>query len=302
MPKETGGAADATADGTFAAVLSNAARWCLLPISIGDVVASGTRSRVHAYGRGAVAKVPVPSTPDDWIRYEAQYADAVRAAGAPAPRLLGLEQIGGRTASIWEQVGGTSMWQLVVDRPRQSAALGRMLADIQQSLLVLVPPVTLPRQRDRLASKIRRTAATVDASFAPALGSLPPHVAPMRLCHGDLHPSNILLARDGPVLVDWFDASRGDPLADVARSLLTLLSDGPSLPAHLPGSDGATLRVLTDAYLDRLRDHLAIDDDLLARWQAVSAVARMAEGVPNRALREVWTRYADLGPAQTAAN
>jgi aminoglycoside phosphotransferase (APT) family kinase protein len=302
MPNRTGGADDATADGTFAAVLSNAARWCLLPISIGDVVARGTRSRVHAYGRGAVAKVPVPSTPDDWIRYEAQYADAVRAAGAPAPRLLGLEQIGGRTASIWEQVGGTSMWQLVVDRPGQTAALGRMLADIQQSLLVLVPPVTLPRQRDRLASKIRRTAATVDAGLAPALGSLPPDVAPMRLCHGDLHPSNVILARDGPVLVDWFDASRGDPLADVARSLVTLLSDGPSLPAHLPGSDRATVGVLTHAYVDRLRDHIAIDDALLARWQAVSAVARMAEGVPSRALREVWTRYADPGRAQTAAN
>jgi aminoglycoside phosphotransferase (APT) family kinase protein len=258
---------------------------------LGELVARGTRSSVHAYGRGAVVKVPVASTPDGWIQYEARYAEAARVAGAPAPRLLGIEQIAGRMASVWERVDGTSMWQLVVDRPDHSAALGRLLADVQQALFALVPPVTLPRQRDRLVSKIRRTAATVDASLGRALALLPPEVRTPRLCHGDLHPSNVIFGRDGPVIVDWFDASRGDPIADVARSSLTLLSDGTSPPRHLPGADGAALGALTDAYVAQLGEHLEIDHDLLARWQAVSAVARMAEGVPRGALMEVWTRF-----------
>jgi aminoglycoside phosphotransferase (APT) family kinase protein len=258
--------------------------------SLGDVVARGTRSTVHAYGRGAVAKVPVPSTPEEWIRYEAQYAEAARTAGAPAPRLLGLEQIDGRVASVWEHVRGTTMWQRVVDQPDQSAALGRLLAEIQEGLYELVPPVLLPRQRDRLLSKIRRTAATVEPSFARALELMPPPAGTPRLCHGDLHPSNVILARDGAVLVDWFDACRGDPIADVARSSLVLLSDGESPPAHLPGADRATLAVLTDAYLARLDERLDIDHELLGRWQAVSAVARMAEGVSNGPLLDVWQR------------
>ena len=269
---------------------------------LGDVVARGTRSLVHAYGRGAVAKVPVATTPDGWIRYEAQYAEAARAAGAPAPRLLGVEQIDGRTASVWEHVEGTSMWQLVVDRPDRSAELGRMLADLQIALFALVPPVTLPRQRDRLVSKIRRTAETIDASFARALALLPPEGGTPRLCHGDLHPSNVILTREGPVLVDWFDASRGDRIADVARSSLTLLSDGASPPEHLPGSDRATLGALTDAYLARLDEHLDIDHDLLARWQAVSAVARIAEGVARGPLLEVWARFDAPGGVHAAAN
>src|SRR3954447_3902123 len=269
---------------------------------LGDLIARGTRSSIHAYGRGAVAKVPHPSTPDGWIESEAEYAEAARGVGARAPRLLGIEHVSGRAVSVWQRIAGTSMWQRIIDRPGLSTELGAQLAEVQLALFELVPPVGLPSQRDRLVSKIRRSAATLDVSLARALDLITAGTGTPRLCHGDLHPSNILLARDGPVVVDWFDASRGDPVADVARSLLTLLSDGASLPAHLPGSDGATLRVLTDAYLDRLRDHLAIDDDLLARWQAVSAVARMAAGVPNRALREVWTRYAELGPAQTAAN
>jgi aminoglycoside phosphotransferase (APT) family kinase protein len=85
-------------------------------------------------------------------------------------------------------------------------------------------------------SKIRRAAATIDASLGRALAFLPPPVGTPRLCHGDLHPSNVILGSDGPMIVDWFDASRGDPIADVARSSVTLLGDGANPPEHLPGA------------------------------------------------------------------
>jgi aminoglycoside phosphotransferase (APT) family kinase protein len=261
-------------------------------ILVGELVARGTRSTVHAFGRGAVIKVPDPSTPAGWIDFEARYTEAARLAGAPAPRLLGIEQVGGRAASIWERVEGTSMWQHVVDRPDRSARFGRMLADVQRGLFDLVPPVRLPSQRDRLVSKIRRATAA-DASLAGALDLLPEPVGPPRLCHGDLHPSNVILGPDGPMIVDWFDASRGDPVGDVARTSLTLLGEGASTPRHLPGCDRATLAVLTDAYLSRLRAPLGITDELFSRWQAINAVARIAEGVPSTPLLEVWQRFED---------
>jgi aminoglycoside phosphotransferase (APT) family kinase protein len=257
---------------------------------------------VYAYGRGAVAKVPDPATPESWIQYEARFAEAARIAGAPAPRLLGMEVVAGRMASVWEHVEGMSVWQLVVDRPDRSAELGQLLAEAQLALFELVPAVTLPRQRDRLTSKIRRAAATIDDSLLQALEFLPPQAPSLRLCHGDLHPSNVLVAPDGPMIVDWFDASRGDPVADIARSSLTLLSDGSDPPRHLPGSDRATLRALTDAYLARLQESLDIDHDVLVRWQAVNAVARMAEGVPRDALEQVWTDFVSAVDGQSAAN
>src|ERR1044071_5794670 len=98
---------------------------------------------------------------------------------------------------------------------------------------------------------------------------MPPRVGPLRLCHGDMHPSNVILAPDGPMIVDWFDASRGEPVADVARTCL-LLGDGDRTPEHLPGADPATLGVLAQAYLDRLRERFDIGADVLARWQAVN--------------------------------
>jgi aminoglycoside phosphotransferase (APT) family kinase protein len=242
-------------------------------------------------------KVPNLATAEGWIRSEAEFAEAARIAGAPVPRLLGVERIDGRAASVWERARGASVWQLVVDRPERSAELGRLVADMQLALFELVPPVTLPRQHDRVASKIRRSAATIDPSLARALPLLPPPSRAPRLCHGDLHPSNVILGPGGPMIVDWFDASRGEPLADIARSALMLRSDGTHPPRHLPGAGPATLQSLTDAYLLRLGERFDLRGGTFALWQAVNAVARMAEGVSRGVLVEVWTRYAAGGRA-----
>jgi aminoglycoside phosphotransferase (APT) family kinase protein len=266
-----------------------------VPRLLGEVVARGTRSAIHAYGRGAVIKVPSPAAPDnwmaeDWIRFEARYADAARSAGAPAARLLGVESIDGRPASVWERIDGPTMWELAVARPERSAQLGRRLADLQLDLFELVAPVALPRQRDRMVSKIRTAAVKVDPGLARALDLIPDQAGRPRLCHGDLHPSNVILSREGPVIVDWYDASRGDPVADVARTCVMLRGT----PLHLPGSNGSMLDALTGAYLDRLWEPLGLDDELLARWQGINAAARMAEGLASSVLFEAWERLLEL--------
>ena len=184
------------------------------------------------------------------------------------------------------------MWQQVVDRPDRSAAIGRALADVQLALFELVTPVTLPDQRDRLSSKIRWSAANMDASLAAALDLLPGRAGTPRLCHGDLHPSNVIMSEDGPVLVDWFDACRGDRVADVARSSLTLLSHGATTPSHLPGSDPRTLAVLTQRVPVPPAGVARHPSRLLSRWQAVNAAARLAEGMSREPLLEVWRRFA----------
>jgi aminoglycoside phosphotransferase (APT) family kinase protein len=192
---------------------------------------------------------------------------------------------------VWERVSGVSMWQCVVERPHRSAEMGRLLAEVQHGLFELVPPVPLPAQRDRLTSKIRWSAANVDASLAHALDLLPPQVGAPRLCHGDLHPSNVILSDAGPMIVDWFDAARGDRVSDVARSLLTWIGDGSTGPSHLPGADSSTLGALTEAYLLGIRERMEMSPDLLSRWQAVNAAARLAEGLPREPLLDVWRRY-----------
>lgn len=137
----------------------------------GSPLAVGSRSIVYEWGPDAVVKGPLPSTPDNWIESEARSTSIVRRCGAPVPELLGLEIIDGRVVSLYERIGGRSMWSHMVERSLLAA-------------LDVVPPID-----------------------------------EHRLCDGHLHPGNIIMGTDGPVIVDWFDVARGPPSADVARSL-----------------------------------------------------------------------------------
>lgn len=42
------------------------------------------------------------------------------------------------------------------------------------------------------------------------------------LCHGDFHPGNIILTKDGPTVIDFMNVCRGDALYDIARTLFLI--------------------------------------------------------------------------------
>ena len=77
---------------------------------------------------------------------------------------------------------------------------------------------------ETLLDRVRRRpwglpwAAGVIADLHERLHAIPYGGA--RLVHFDLHPDNVLLGPDGPVLIDWTNAHAGDPDADVALTWL----------------------------------------------------------------------------------
>jgi aminoglycoside phosphotransferase (APT) family kinase protein len=255
--------------------------------TVGAVVAQGSRSTVRALGADAVAKVPLPGTAEAWIRYEAEYSIAVRLAGAPVPEFLGFIEYDGRAASVYRRARGQVMWDAILaDRASVRSHAG-LLADLHHQLATLVPPVTVPSFVDRIRCKVRVAAPLVGLAADEVL-AVQPKDGPIVLCHGDLHPSNVILTADGPMVVDWFDTGRGDPLADIARSTLLMAPDADVAPSHLSGGGAELRQQLTDAYLVALGD---IDPARLAQWRAVMAIARIAEGVPSGGLVGVWRSW-----------
>jgi aminoglycoside phosphotransferase (APT) family kinase protein len=47
-----------------------------------------------------------------------------------------------------------------------------------------------------------------------------------QLLHLDLHPNNVLLAEEGPVVIDWTNARAGDPALDVALTWVICVTSG----------------------------------------------------------------------------
>jgi Ser/Thr protein kinase RdoA (MazF antagonist) len=100
------------------------------------------------------------------------------------------------------------------------------------------------------------------------------------LLHLDLHPANVLLGPDGPVVIDWTNAADGPAGLDIALTWLTLVPFIPLAPEVVPAMIDALLvdgrRGLAEEHVGeaaalRLADANLSDDEKAAIAAFVSA-------------------------------
>ena len=188
----------------------------------GALVSAGRTSDVFEFGRDAVVKVPRPEVPRHWAEIEAELTSVINKFGLPAPALLDVVTIDGRSCIVLERVDGPSMWDRMLDRPADIPILIEELATVQKLIHAAGLPIGLPDLAARLVSKIIDCEQITEADREEAehvTAELPSGAA---ILHGDLHPGNILLNPSGPMVIDWFDVSIGHPLADVIRSSMLM--------------------------------------------------------------------------------
>ncbi|NUY06057.1 phosphotransferase family protein [Paraburkholderia youngii] len=103
-----------------------------------------------------------------------------------------------------------------------------------------------------------------------------------RLCHGDFHPFNVLQdTGGGATIIDWMTAEMGDPLCDVARSIVGLrFPPAPGAMSVAP-AENVMRRLLADAYLPRYSDALDTPDarERVGRRLPLAVAARLADGI-----------------------
>ena len=272
------------------------------PLRVGEPIARGNTSDIIAWTRGTVVKVLRPEIPRHWASVEADITRRVHAAGLPVPATDGVVDVGGRPGVILERIEGPTMWQRMKDAPHEVPALVDVLVGLQ---LDLHPTVVrgLPDLSRRLGSKIDEAvqiSATERQEAQALLATMPRGMA---LCHGDIHPANIVISGRGMIILDWFDAAIGHPMADVVRSSLLMRPpmDRAAMPAHLGGATIGSLDRLHSAYLASLVRRGLIEHGAFARWESVVAVARMSEPVPSADLVSLWGRWRASGARATAA-
>ena len=268
---------------------------------LGSLIAVGRTSKIFRYGNDAVAKVLNPQVPDHWAAIEASFTRSVRSLGVPAPEVLDVIAVDGRPAVVFEYVEGPSMWDRMSTDPGAIVGLAREFAEMQRLIHSIGVPEGLPGMASRRCGKIAEVDAVTEAERLLAIDmtiALPRGAA---LLHGDFHPGNILLGASGLVVIDWFDASVGHPVADVACTELLIDPDWLTDWQHLPGATPATLRTLSEAYATEMADLIEIHGERLDRWRAVTALSRLAERTDDdvELLVARWNRHRARGAVAT---
>jgi aminoglycoside phosphotransferase (APT) family kinase protein len=178
-------------------------------------------AEVFALDDGAILKLFYPGMEEE-AASEAHVARLAQATGVRCPQVLGCTESEGRSGIIYSRVYGTPLarW-LGIRRPWRIHSAGRMLAQAHADLHTYHAP-ELPSLRERMERDIRAATVAPTRTRALALQLLQALPDDDILCHGDLTTENILLTADGPVVIDWPEATHGDPAADVARTLIHL--------------------------------------------------------------------------------
>ncbi|MBM3277789.1 MAG: phosphotransferase [Candidatus Handelsmanbacteria bacterium] len=101
-----------------------------------------------------------------------------------------------------------------------------------------------------------------------------------RLCHGDFHPGNLLLTPAGPVIIDWIDASRGNPAAGLARTSLLFRAHMATSP--VPAAWRPILEGFHHTYLAAYLDAAPQRQGEFRRWFPLMAAARLGEGIAEQ--------------------
>ncbi len=244
-------------------------------------IARGRTSEIFAARPGRVLKLYRAGWPDGAAEREYEIAQKLNKAGVAAPRAFSLEEVGGRVGVVYERVDGHSMMRALLSKPWTFARHARLLAELHFRVN-LVCVEGLPSQRERLDGYIRAADALpleLKEQALRLLKSLPDDGA---LCHGDLHPDNVILPASGPVVIDWADASVGNPLGDVARTVVLMKIGALAEPDVVKRTIFRALGGLfLRSYLGRYMRLSGADRRDLQRWVVVSAAARLETEIPE---------------------
>ena len=231
---------------------------------LGRLLATGNTAEIFEWG-ARVMKVYKSSAAKRAAFLEAARSADVEALGLPVPRVWGVHEVGDQWGLSFDRVTQKSFAEQMRanwnDVPRYLRCMARLhirihshqaiqFAGLKVTLAANIAATTLldmPRKQELL----------------DAIGDMPDGD---RLCHGDFHPENILGDMSEPMIIDWLDARRGDPAADVCRSyvLLKLHAAEIAIP-----------------YLDAYCRLSNMDRETVLRWLPYVSAAKLAEGVPD---------------------
>ena len=243
-------------------------------------ICRGGTSDIYPIGGREILKLLYARYPRSKAEREFEVTREVSLAGLPVPAVREVAEIEGRWGIILERIDGPSLLQFVERRPWKLFFAAGLLAELHAKIHQITAPAALPSQRSQLESWLanahdfsceQRKAAEESLALVPS-GS--------RICHGDFHPANILLSSEGPRIIDWSTATRGDPVVDVGRTCV--LFESANLPPDSPGHTRFLLAVarrllhrtylkryfqLCPGSLDQLRRYLPIQRAATSAWR-----------------------------------
>jgi len=238
----------------------------------------GREAEVFAWADGYVLKLFWPEFSRADAELEAQLTQQVWLMGVPSAKVEDVLEFDGRWGVVLQWIKGVPLTDYIQTDPSRLLFAAQMLGALHRQLHNKAAG-QLPSQRLQLIRRIQacRLPQGLRVALLEHLAQLPDGSA---LCHGDFHPENVLIAEDGIYVIDWPNAVRGNPVADIARTTLLVLYS--ELPPDLPGRQEIMQEreLFHQTYLEHYQTFSGLDLAHLRAWMPIVAAARLRDNIP----------------------
>lgn len=218
---------------------------------LGKCIGSGGCSEVFEWGDDKAIKLFRSNTNEYAVNKEYNNMIAAWKSGLPTYRPYEKVELEGRLGIIYERINGQTVMDrflqgnissdnvtrsfndndkiLMDDKNNDIRIIARVLNDIHQKSIS-----GMPDQKEMIKDRISRAAYLTQEEkqyIGRIVDNLPSKDS---LCHGDPNPGNFIIREGKPVIIDWMNATTGNPAADIAEYIIMIKYA--VLPAEIPNS------------------------------------------------------------------
>lgn len=251
-------------------------------VPLGSPLASGNSAEVFLWKKEYVLKLFFEHIELQAIENEQEISRTIHISGLPVPKVGEIVEINGRYGLVYQRIHGTPLMDIMFMWPGRIPNFARLFTDLHFNINMKKNLRNLPSLHRRLKKKIL-AADILTADEKRAVIELLENLAKGDcLCHGDFHPGNVMMTKRGPVIIDWPDATRGNLLADVARSSLLIGK------AHISGGNPPFIVMklfrhwILRTYLKRYFSFHPEGLNEFPKWLIVTTAGRLSEDIPER--------------------
>lgn len=244
---------------------------------LGRLLGTGRTAEVYEWTPDRVIKLFYRNTTLADVNREFSKHQLIEKAIAYCVKAYTIETINQRHGIVYDRVKGMSMMEKLMAEPtcieQLARRLGRTHADLHKTNLS-----ELTSMKTAFEIQLKNSphfCSHEKTQLIELLDGLPGGEV---LCHMDFHPDNLFVDGETVTVLDWSNALKGDPMADVARTIMILqFAEIPNVSAEERENIDNMRHDLIKAYINGYGEDRINDPERLKDWTTVLLALRLSE-------------------------
>ena len=187
----------------------------------GEVIGKGREAEVLYWGNNRVLKLFYKNFSSDIIEYRYKVDKLIGEIFPNCPIAFEKIEENGRFGIIYEYIEETNLNEFLGKKKTNIRKVTRMLAELHVEMHKYEIK-NINSQKNSFKLAIQQTDLLDDDQKKEIIKYMEKLPDGNTICHGDLHPENIIVSKNKLYVMDWSNAYSGNPNGDVARTFYVL--------------------------------------------------------------------------------